>query len=227
MPDKTADDTRPGVGAVGKRSQIQRSQRMMFVWVTIMSAVVGFCVVIVWLLIQQFMFHAKVLDALNTTTKTLEDNISAVSTLQSNIRVLETNAALNSIKANPDDRALQVVLDSLPADNNPLALSSSVQNNLVGGSSGVTLESLSIDSSATINSKASANTIPFRLTVSATNPDDLKSMLNRFEHSIRVIDIDTFSLNSQGTRYTLTLLAHGYYEPALTVKLDQKSVGGK
>jgi hypothetical protein len=141
--------------------------------------------------------------------------------------VLETNAALNSIKARPEDKALQVILDALPADNNALALGSSLQKNLLV-LPGVTIESLAIQSvGGSDDTETSDTTIPFTMTVSATDANTLKDMLARLERSIRVIDIDTLTLERTEGKYTMTVSAHAYYEPAVTVQLKDEVVKSK
>lgn len=218
-----------------KRQKIEDSSRTMFIWVAAMSAVVGLCSVVAWFVFQQAAFRIKVVDEKNKTVKTLRADNAAVPDLKDNIRVLETNSALRSARANDDDKALQAVLDALPAEANSLALGASLQEHLVKGVSGLTLETLTVDpvSSAltagnvvtsTTSSTKPANTVTFKLTVSSTDVNKLKEMLTRFERSIRVIDIDSLSLERSDRNYTMTMQAHAYYEPAKSIELHDKVV---
>lgn len=209
-----------------KRQIIANSNRTMFIWVTAMSALIGVCAVLSIFLVQQIAFKTKVANKLDGTVSTLKDNNKKAESLIQNVRVLETNAALNSIKAHPDDKALQVILDALPADNNALALGSSLQQNLLQ-IPGVTIEALSLQSQSADTGETSGNTIPFTTTITAADANTLKDALARLERSIRVIDIDTLSLERTEQKYTLTLSAHAYYEPAMTVQLTNETVKAK
>ena len=209
-----------------KRQIIANSNRTMFIWVTAMSALIGVCAVLSIFLVQQIAFKTKVANKLDGTVSTLKDNNKKAESLIQNVRVLETNAALNSIKAHPDDKALQVILDALPADNNALALGSSLQQNLLQ-IPGVTIEALSLQAQNADTAETSGNTIPFTTTITAADANTLKDALARLERSIRVIDIDTLSLERTEQKYTLTLSAHAYYEPAVTVQLTNETVKAK
>ncbi len=225
MPDTTAQV------ATHKRQKIQDSSRMMFIWVAGMAAVVGFCGVVAWFVFQQAAFKIKVVGEKNHTVKTLRNNNSAVTPLRENIQVLETNSALKASRANDEQNALQVVLDALPSEPNALALGGSLQEYLIKGVSGLTLESLTVDptstsltTGSTATTQAAGNSISFRLIVSSPDANALKEMLTRFERSIRVIDIDSLSLERSDRLYTLTLQAHAYYEPAKVIELREKVV---
>lgn len=222
--------------ATHKRQKIEDSSRTMFIWVAGMSAVVGLCGVVAWFIFQQAAFKIKVVDEKNLTVKALRANNAAVPDLKDSIRILETNSALRSARASDDEKALQVILDALPATANSLALGGSLQERLIKGVSGITLESLTVDPTSTaltsggtapVSSDATstnANTISFRLVVSASDANKLKELLTRFERSIRVIDIDNLTFERSDINYTLTLQAHAYYEPAKVIELRDKVV---
>lgn len=218
-----------------KRQKIADSSRLMFAWVAGMSAVVGLCLVVAWFVFQQAAFRIKVVNEKNNTVSTLRTNNDALPKLKDNIRVLETNRALMSAKADSDNKALQAILDALPADANQLALGASLQEVLIKGVSGLELETLtvepvssSIESTSTSKRSSSKgqkpNSITFKVSVTSPDANKLKEMLDRFERSIRVIDIDSFTLERSDTKYTLTLQAHAYYEPAKIIELRDKVV---
>lgn len=217
-----------------KRQKIQESSRTMFAWIAGMAAIVGFCGVVAWFIFQQAAFKISVVDEKNRTVKTLKENNAAVPDLKDNIRVLETNTALNSAKANDEQNALQVVLDALPADANALALGGSLQEHLVNNVPKLTLETLTVqptsnsltrsERSNRSRNKATTNEISFRLTVSSPDANAIKTMLDRFERSIRVIDIESLSLERSEREYTMTIDAHAYYEPAKMIELQEKVV---
>ena len=57
----------------------------------------------------------------NNTAAVLKNNNDAVEKLRGELKVLETNSHLNASRINNDEKALQVVLDALPAEDNALA----------------------------------------------------------------------------------------------------------
>ena len=114
--------------SAGKRQQIYKSGRTMFAWVAGASVIAGFAVVVAGFLIQRIVFESKVVVEKQNTVNTLQANNKAVDKLRDEIRVLNTNAALSSVKLNDNEEPLRVILDALPADNNALALGASVQS---------------------------------------------------------------------------------------------------
>lgn len=212
-----------------KRKAIADSSRTMFIWVAAMSAVVGVCIVAAIFLTQQILFKLKVVSATTDTVRTLDYNNKIAGDLTDNVVVLQTNAALNSAKLNGDENALQVPLDALPADRNPLALGASLQHVLLSGIDGLTIDSLSVDS-ATVsstdidNEQGVSSTIPIQLQISSPNINTIKDTLNRLERSIRIIDIDSFILERNDTNYQATISAHAYFQPAIQLQLQSKTI---
>ena len=208
--------------AMKKRQVIANSNRTMFMWVAIMSAVVGICLVVGYFLWQQILYKNKVVDKLDTTVKTLHQNNQDAQALIENVRVYETNAALNSAKAQPDEKALQVILDALPADANTLALGASLQQSLLTGVNGITLDSLTV---LPLGDESTQNgQLPFTFTVRSKDANALKDLLHRLERSIRIIDVDSISLQKNDTDYTLAVEAHAYYQTPTSVELKDEVV---
>ena len=216
--------------ALRKRQLINESSRKMFMWVAIASVIVGFSLVVSWFLVQKIMYKEKVLAAKYDTVSVLDKNNKVASELTNNVRVFETNTALNSVKANPDDKALQVVLDALPASENVFALGASVQSKLIGGAKDVQLDTFSVDQSNASQSIAvsgDAKPIVFSATVSSANATALYDILHRLELSIRTIDIDSLTIEKTDTKMTLTIQGHAFYLDAKQIKLENKAVSTK
>lgn len=213
--------------AIRKRQLIQDSARKMFAWVAGASVLIGFALVISWFLFQQIAYKEKVLAAKAATLSTLKENNEIAPKLADNVRVLESNSALNSVKAKQDENAVQVVLDALPSENNQFALGASMQRVLIVGSD-IKMESFSMDQSAGgIKIKSpnpDAKVIPFSLVVSSGDPNAVKDMIKRLESSIRTIQIDNLKLEKSATRMTATIRGHAYYVPAKTIQLTEKVV---
>ena len=193
--------------------------------------IAGFAVVVAGFLIQRIVFESKVVVEKQNTVNTLQANNKAVDKLRDEIRVLNTNAALSSVKLNDNEEPLRVILDALPADNNALALGASVQS-LVARTSDVKLESFQVgedvatsDDTAKLGSSVKGvQQIPFTMSISAANPDALRDVLKNLEKSIRVIDIDAMTIEQGDSRVVMTVNGHGYYLPAKTIQLTKKEV---
>lgn len=220
-----------------KRQQISQANRVMFLWVAGVSVIVGFALVGSIFLVQKLMFNEKVLAEKSKTVATLKSDNAAIGALKDNIRKLNADPNLNALKTGSEDKALQVVLDALPADANSLALGSSLQNELISGIDGLNLESLTVTPAgnevsvddATLTPDASdatttgENQIGFTLAATGSS-DALRQLLSNFERSIRAIDVTNVSLESQNGTLHLSLTGHAFYQPPRTVELKDKVV---
>lgn len=222
---------------IRKRTQIASENRVMFMWVAGVSVVVGFAVVAAMFLTQMLLFNERVLHEKEKTVATLDANIKNVDDLTHQVSALEVNSALSSVKANPDDKTLQVILDALPSDANSLALGASLQNKLLANIGGLTLNSLQVDpvagvesldnSSSVVNASTSSdlspNQIAFRFSV---NGDDtaLKQVLVNLEKSIRTINVTSLKIESQGSTRMLNVEGVAFYEPEVNINLTEKVV---
>lgn len=225
------------VTAMRKRTQIASANRVMFLWIAGVSVVFGVSLVGVMFLTQMLFFNERVLQAKNQTVSTLDTDINNVKPLQNQVDVLNTNQALISSKAKPDDQAVQVILDALPSDANSLALGASLQNKLLAGIKGLTLDSLQVDpvvgieslggdtsvTNTSPNLSDTQNEITFRFSV---NGDEtaLKQVLLNLESSIRTIDIISLKIESQGATRMLSVQGRAFYEPARVVQLKDMTV---
>jgi len=218
--------------SIRKRSQIAKANRMMFLWVVVTSVVVGFALVGSLFLVQKLLFNEKVLSEKNKTIATLNNNNQNIEELKSQIRVLDSNSALSSVKSDPSDQPVQVILDALPSEANALALGASLQTKLLNDVSGLTLDALQVDpvdSETQVNSSITSPlvdqpSISFRFTVSGSE-EALKQALSKLERSIRSIDIVSLRIESKGPDASaMTVQAKAYYEPARLVELRDKVV---
>ena len=218
--------------AVRKRQQIDSSRKTMFVFVAGAAFLAGIALVISIFLIQQIVFHSKVIIEKQSTIFRLDKNLESVDELKKNVRVLETNSALNSVKANSENSALQTVLDALPDNPNADAFGASIKNKFVDIVEGLTLDNLSMTSpnsrgeeSEDNNSESadSPNTLHFSLEVSGS-ADKLRELLTKFERSIRVIELKSFEIHTSEDKLSLTIQGVAYYEPAQKIHLEKKVV---
>lgn len=210
-----------------KRQQIDSSKRTMFIAVAVTAFASGIALVVSFFLVQQIMFHAKVVGAKQETVSTIRHNIETATELENNIRVLDTNQALNSVKINDESNALQVILDALPAEANADALGASLQIRFAGSVEGLTVENLAVDTTGqgeySDEEESSGSSIGFTMSVSGSAAG-LKELLTRFEQSIRVIDLTAVEVQAGSDRLMMNLSGRAYYEPAQTVELETKVV---
>jgi len=227
----------PKDAALRKRSQIVKANRTMFLWVAVVSAILGVALVVSIFLVQKIIFNEKVLAEKNKTVAVLKTDNANISELEAQVRVLDTNQALASAKASSDDQAVQVILDALPSEANSLALGASLQNKLLAGIPGLTIVSLQVDPVAGVESFGTTTAvqsnsvlanvdqpqITFRFSVSG-NETALKTALQNLERSIRTINIISLKIESQGTSRLMTVQAAAFYQPARVVQLVNKVV---
>jgi hypothetical protein len=226
--------------ALRKRQQIANANRTMFMWVAIVSALVGIAIVGSIFLFQQAMFNEKVLKLKSTTASTLRANNRAIPELENQVRQMNTNQALTDSMAPNQTQPIRVVLDALPSDANSPAFGSSLQAKFLDDPA-LKIESLNVDPVAGVESQtdngvvnasgtgiadASSHEITFRFSVSTdiNNVSALKTLLQKLERSIRAIDPTSVKVETQGARIVLSVEGRAFYEPAKTVELKEKTV---
>lgn len=212
--------------AIRKRQQIDSSKKTMFIFVASAAFLAGIALVVSIFLIQQIVFHSKIIIEKQSTISRLDKNLKTIDELKKNIRVLDTNTALNSIKSSDESNALQTILDALPDNPNADAFGASLKNKFIDTTTGVTIQSLSVSqagSGGESSGSAPANTVSFTMEVSGP-ADRLKELLTKFESSIRVIDLKALEIQRNEDRLSLVVRGVAYYEPAQTVQLENKVV---
>jgi len=224
------------VVALRKRTQIAKSNKVMFLWVAGVSALLGFAVVVSIFLVQMFLFNERVIQEKDKTIAILNSNNNNVQELESQVRALDANQALIDSKARDEDQAIQVILDALPSEANSLALGASLQNKLLSDIPGLTLNKLqvnpvvgveSLTSNSVVDNSSSSSLsqgeITFNFTISG-DENALQQALHNLEISIRTIDIISLKIENQGSTRSLSVQARAFYEPARVVQLKDKTV---
>lgn len=226
--------------ALRKRQQIAKANRMMFLWIAGVSAIVGIAVVASVFLIQKAMFNEKVLAEKSKTASTLVQNNKVIDELQNQVRILNTNDNLRDAMIEGQSQPIEVVLDALPSEVNSSAFGASLQQRFLEVD-GIQIDTLNVkpvqnvevlrSSSSRSSSSSAASTgtkyiINFDFSVSTDNGNaaGLKDLLMRLERSIRPIDLTSAVIEAQGNRLTLQVKGHTYYEPAVTGELKDKTI---
>jgi len=228
----------PNNVAIRKRTQIAKANRTMFLWIAASSAIIGCALVVSFFLAQKLIYNERVLIEKEKTISILKANNAIVSDLETQVRVLDTNSALASVKSSDSEQTIQVILDALPSDANSLALGASLQNKLLAGIPGLTIESLQVDPVVGIESLSTSgsttqdasggavdtsNQITFQFAVSG-DQTALKAVLTNLEKSIRAIDITSLRIETQQSKELMTVQGRAFYEPARTIQLQDKVV---
>lgn len=213
--------------AIRKRQQIDSSKKTMFLFVASAAFLSGIAVVVSIFLIQQIVFHSKVIIEKQTTISRLDTNIENVNKLKDNVRVLETDAALNSVKSSDESSTLQTILDALPDTANADALGASVKSRFIDTVDGITINNLMVSpvnsEEATGDGETIGNAVNFSLEVTG-DANKLKELLTKFERSIRVIELSSFEVQAGDNQPSLIIQGLAHYEPAQIVQLQKKVV---
>lgn len=221
--------------AIRKRTQIAKANRTMFIWIAVASALIGTSAVVSIFLFQKLAYTEQVLTEKQKTVSTLDHNLKVVDDLKADVKALEVNTALMSVKANDSDEALQVVLDALPSEANSLALGASLQTRLLAGIDGnyslkalqvdpvVGVETLADTSVVDATAPATLNVINFNFSMQG-DQDALKKVLQNLERSIRTIVVDRISMDTQGGQLLLSVEGHAFYQPAKSIDFVEQEV---
>lgn len=225
--------------ALRKRQQIANANRMMFIWVAAISAVVGIAIVGSVFLFQKATFNEEVLAIKSKTASTLRANNKIIPELEDEVRQMNTNQALIDSMAPNQTQPIRVVLDALPSDANSSAFGASLQEKFLNDPA-LKIESLTVDPVAGVESQSASNVenaavvaddsatneISFRFSASVdiANASALKGLLQKLERSIRAIDLRTLKIETQGNRLLLAVEGRAFYEPVKTVELKEKTV---
>lgn len=212
---------------IRKRQQIDKSKKMMFAFIASSAFLAGTAIVMGIFLLQQILFHSKIIIEKQNTLSVLDKNIGKVDELKKNIRVLDTDTNLNSVRSSDESKTLQVILDALPDNPNADALGASIKNKFIDTIGGLTIESMLVGNpggdGADDGDAKSGSEVPFSIEVSGS-ADKLKELLTKFEKSIRVIELKSFEISTGENSVSLSMQGVAYYEPAQKVQLEKKVV---
>lgn len=226
--------------ALRKRTQISRANKTMFITVAIVSVVIGLSAVLLYFMVNKLIFNQKVLAKKAETNNSLQFNIDNIDALKDEVRALDSNEALLSARANQDDSALQVILDSLPSESNALALGASIQNRLLEGVSGIEIKSIDVESEQADGEEATdveetpvedegaeggngLGQLTFSFEVEGSE-DAIYEVLKRLERSIRFMDISTLTIESREGKQALRIEGKAYYQPSKEIVLKKEKV---
>ena len=209
-----------------KRQQIGKANKIMFLWIVGVSIIVGVSVVLILFMVQRIIFDEKVISEKYETASVLQKNLDTVESLKQEIRVLDADEALASIRLDETKPPVQTVLDALPADANSTALAASLQLKLLAGVPGIVIETLSVVPTGSSDDSSNTGEIEFSFSVSAAkgNFTSLREVLDRLERSIRPFRTDSATVEAQGNKLVMSVNGVSFYESAKKVELKQKVI---
>ncbi len=260
-----------GKVSIGKRAKISKAQRNMFISIALASIVLGVTLVGVVYLAKVIKFNTAVIaekSKANEGIKTVQENLVNIS---NDVESMSTNEYLESVGrqrskiCKTEDiesfeyslsrisiartcTALRVIPDSMPSVFNQEAAVSSLNQLLLwsNGGSGVGIESLGLDRTASIPARFPVSTVtgddsseydpslltvnPIGITVSLTDgTSKVMGALDMIERSIRPFDISSFALAwtedadaNSGIELTATYV--GYYSNKKTITINEKTL---
>lgn len=217
---------------VKKQSLIDKTRKSVILIVAGASVVIGALIVVSGILVQHLIFNSKVIAEQSKTLSVIEENIEQVPKLEADLTVLNTNEQLMDARSSSNAEALQTVLDALPAEPNRLALGASLEQKIFDGLPGLTVQSLSVDSSvgnaggATLQSSDSANglgSLSFSASISGS-PDTLKLALDRLQQSIRAMNVTRINGTASGNSVTFNITGEAFYLQPVDLSLRSKEV---
>lgn len=226
-----------------KRQQIDNTRQQMFIVTALAAGAIVLCVMVGWNLINRIIYQNKVNGELDKTSQIMQANVNSINSLIANIDNLKADKNLNldNLK-NGEESAIQVILDSLPTDDNRLILSASLKDKILD-KSGAHIDSIAVtqngdsttdstttvaQSNVTATSSSStiyptAQKIPFSTSFSGSE-SLIKQTLEVMENSIRPIHVESLSISINDTGDSASVNASTFYSPAVQYKLGSTTV---
>ncbi len=233
---KQGPEDTTSITGVKKRQSIDRSGRIVFVWVTIASVVVTVAIILAQAVFKQMMFNNKVTSAYSKTNSTIVKNIKSYDTLRTEVGKLIANKELTALRVMPEDTAVQVVIDALPTTNDTVSLAASLQQSVLArsgvkiesitfvGSDATTTTSTGISKSQSQSTQSSLAEIPFIVQASGSY-EVIQRMISDMSKSIRPISIQNVKLSGASTNMQVQVQAKTYYAVPPTIDLGKETIG--
>lgn len=230
------DSNKPAITGLKKRQQIQKANKIVFIWVAIAGIVVSIALVLGQFMFKQLMYNNKVIEHQSSTNKTLQANIATYDGLVAEVNKLLANPRLNDLRVNKTpggDNALQVVIDAMPTTNDQIALAASLQQAILNRS-GVTVGALSFPEGASVVSadgdvplegaaEGAVVEVPFAFKVTGSY-QQIEAMFRDIHLSIRPISITNIKMNGTNSAMTVDVQAKAYYAVPRTTDLIKEPI---
>lgn len=229
----TTPPTGPSTSALkisNKRQQVAQANKAIFLWVAGASVVVALSLVLLQFLVRSAIFNQDVISQKSKTNDTIVKNIDNAELLRKNVDALVADTGLASIRVNPEDSALRVILDALPTTSDTTALSNSLHSRVIGPS-GIKVDSISAgalnDGSEEFGltdvavTTGATNSIPFVVSVTGSG-DITKSTLLNIERTIRPLNVTMLDIQNSNGILATTIYGEASYLPATKVEITRE-----
>ncbi len=201
-----------------KRQAISSANRTMFAWVAIASIAISILLVAAQFLYKQFLYNNNVYSAKSKAASTLAEN-------QNNI--VKLKEAFGPLDAGTDKNVSSTkILNALPREKDTSAFGTSIQQ-VITPLSGVTLESVSIESQAEDVEPSDEASGPQPINASITvsgSYEQVLAFVRDLERVIRPITINTMNVTGSDKNTRLALDITAYWQPAKGVEIKKEVV---
>jgi hypothetical protein len=216
-----------------KRLAITHANAQMVAIVGIASFVTVFCLIASKAVFSQNRYQAHVISAKEKAHHQLEDNLETYNKLATAYKAFDSASTnvIGGIKdgsGQNDGPNSKIILDALPSSYDFPALTSSIEKIL--GDSGLKVTSITgtDDQLNQQNNTSSPNpqpvSMPFSFTVTDANYASVSKLIDKLQHSIRPMQIDSIDVSGGINDMTVTVDAHTYFQPAKNVTITKKVV---
>jgi hypothetical protein len=229
---KPVDQVADQAALVGltKRQQLKKTNKTIFIWVAAAAVVLAFSLVALQFLVRQGLFNGKIIKEQQATNRALDESKANVEDLKRNVDALLADTRLSSLRANPSDNSLQVVLDALPTSGDPTTFSNSLYNKILSRH-GVSITGVTVGSGAAVDPAAVAATatngtsqsLAFEATI-VGSPEQIQNTLMDIEKVIRPMVVRQLNITVNGAQLDTSLTGETYYLPRSTVTLGDKTI---
>ena len=232
-----------GLNNLSKRQQVQKANRMIFVWVAVASVIVVGSLVAGSFLVRQALFNQKVISQKSQTNNTISQNVETAKSLKENVDKLLADDNLAKVKATPGDSNFKVIFDALPTNGDTTTLTNSLYSQIFE-KAGVSTDSILVGSNAAsvaaasgvpttdqpVQTVAGSMTAPqpqvvaIQATISGRRQQTLDALKN-LEAVIRPMSIGQLSIEVGGDgTFKTTMIGESYFVSADSVKLGKIEV---
>lgn len=216
-----------------KRIAISKANAQMVGIVAGAAFVTIFCLFASQAVWSQTRYQSRVVSQKEKALRQLKENLDNFADLQHQYQAFNSTSTnviggVNGGTGDNDGNNSKIILDSLPPNYDFPALTSSLEKILkdsglkVGSITGTDDELNQQNSATSINPSAIA--MPFTIGIEGANYNSVQSLINKLEHSIRPVQIDTLTITGGTNSMTVSISGHTFFQSGKTVNVTKKVV---
>jgi len=216
-----------------KRLAISKANAQMVAIIAGTAFITVFCLFASQAVWSQNKYQARVVTEKEKALRQLKQNITSFEDLRRHYQAFNSTATnviggTSTGTGDNDGNNSKIILDALPASYDFPALTSSLEKILkdsglkVGGISG-TDDALNQQNSAT-STKPTPIVMPFTVSIDSASYNSVQQLINKFEHSIRPIQIDKLTISGNTNSMTVSISGHTFFQSGKSVSITKKVV---